>query len=63
MTVTTTTPVAGAGAGAAPAVDGGLAAELLRWLEERTARGLIVGQGYGGLPVAIRAVEVRCDDV
>ena len=41
MTVTTTTPVAGAGAGAAPAVDGGLAAELLRKLEERTARVLI----------------------
>ncbi len=63
MTVTTTTPVAGAGAGAAPAVDGGLAAELLRKLEERTARVLIVGQGYVGLPVSMRAVEVGFDVV
>jgi UDP-N-acetyl-D-glucosamine dehydrogenase len=63
MTVTTTTPVAGAGAGAAPAVDGGLAAELLRKLEERTARVLIVGQGYVGLPVSMRAVDVGFDVV
>jgi UDP-N-acetyl-D-glucosamine dehydrogenase len=63
MTVTTTTPDAGAGAGAAPAVDGGLAAELLRKLEERTARVLIVGQGYVGLPVSMRAVEVGFDVV
>ena len=31
---------------------------LLRRIEERTARVLLVGQGYVGLPVAMRAVEV-----
>lgn len=34
------------------------AEELLTKIEERTARVLIVGQGYVGLPVAMRAVEV-----
>ena len=63
MTDTTTTSVA-AEAGAAPSADGGLfAAELLRKLEERTARVLIVGQGYVGLPVSMRAVEVGFDVV
>jgi UDP-N-acetyl-D-glucosamine dehydrogenase len=38
---------------AAALVDG-----LLRGIQERTARVLIVGQGYVGLPVAMRAVEV-----
>ena len=40
-----------------------LAADLLRKLNERTARVLIVGQGYVGLPVAMRAVEVGFDVV
>jgi UDP-N-acetyl-D-glucosamine dehydrogenase len=35
-----------------------LAKELLGRIEERTARVLIVGQGYVGLPVAMRAVEM-----
>lgn len=35
-----------------------LAAGLLSRIEDRTARVLIVGQGYVGLPVAMRAVEV-----
>ena len=35
-----------------------LAADLLRKLHDRTARVLIVGQGYVGLPVSMRAVEV-----
>jgi nucleotide sugar dehydrogenase len=35
-----------------------LAGELLARIEDRTARVLIVGQGYVGLPVAMRAVEV-----
>ncbi|HKY66681.1 MAG TPA: nucleotide sugar dehydrogenase [Acidimicrobiales bacterium] len=34
------------------------AADLLRKLHDRTARILIVGQGYVGLPVSMRAVEV-----
>lgn len=34
------------------------AAELLRRIEDRTARVVIIGQGYVGLPVALRAVEV-----
>lgn len=66
MTDTTTTAPAAAEPGAAPAApaaDGGLAAELLRKLEERTARVLIVGQGYVGLPVSMRAVEVGFDVV
>jgi UDP-N-acetyl-D-glucosamine dehydrogenase len=61
-----TTPVTAAKPGAslaAAAADGGLAAELLRRLEERTARVLIVGQGYVGLPVSMRAVEVGFDVV
>ena len=40
-----------------------LAADLLRKLNERTARILIVGQGYVGLPVSMRAVEVGFDVV
>jgi UDP-N-acetyl-D-glucosamine dehydrogenase len=66
MTDTTTTAPAAAEPGAAPAAPaayGGLAAELLRKLEERTARVLIVGQGYVGLPVSMRAVEVGFDVV
>jgi len=63
MTDTTTTSVAADEAGAAPSADGGLAAELLHKLEERTARVLIVGQGYVGLPVSMRAVEVGFDVV
>jgi UDP-N-acetyl-D-mannosaminuronic acid dehydrogenase/UDP-N-acetyl-D-glucosamine dehydrogenase len=35
-----------------------LAGELLARIEDRTARVLIIGQGYVGLPVAMRAVEV-----
>jgi len=65
----TTTPVATSGAGGAvplghqpePNASGGLAADLLRKLHERTARVLIVGQGYVGLPVSMRAVEVGFD--
>jgi UDP-N-acetyl-D-glucosamine dehydrogenase len=66
MTETTTTPVAAAEPSALlaePAADGRLAAELLRRLEERTARVLIIGQGYVGLPVSMRAVEVGFDVV
>ncbi len=54
MTDTTTSPVDVV----APEADGGLAADLLRKLQERTAKVLIVGQGYVGLPVSMRAVEV-----
>ena len=36
---------------------------LLRRIHERTARVLIVGQGYVGLPVSMRAVEVGFDVV
>jgi UDP-N-acetyl-D-glucosamine dehydrogenase len=35
-----------------------LAGELLGRIEERTARVVVVGQGYVGLPVAMRAVEM-----
>jgi len=43
----------------APArTDDDLLEVLLRRIEERTARVLLVGQGYVGLPVAMRAVEV-----
>ena len=35
-----------------------LAGELLARIEDRTAKVLIVGQGYVGLPVAMRAVEM-----
>lgn len=35
-----------------------LASELLRRIDDRSARVLIVGQGYVGLPLAMRAVEV-----
>ena len=34
------------------------AAELIAKIEERTAKVVVVGQGYVGLPVAMRAVEV-----
>jgi nucleotide sugar dehydrogenase len=40
-----------------------LAGELVRRIEDRRARVLIVGQGYVGLPVAMRAVEVGFDVV
>ncbi len=43
---------------ATPPPDGELVAALLARIENRTARVLIVGQGYVGLPVAMRAVEV-----
>jgi hypothetical protein len=48
--------VGGTGAGAATPGDE-LAARLLARIEDRSARVLIVGQGYVGLPVAMRAVE------
>jgi UDP-N-acetyl-D-mannosaminuronic acid dehydrogenase/UDP-N-acetyl-D-glucosamine dehydrogenase len=35
-----------------------LAGELLARIEDRTAKVLIIGQGYVGLPVAMRAVEM-----
>jgi nucleotide sugar dehydrogenase len=41
-------------AGLAP----GLASGLVKRLDERTAKVVVVGQGYVGLPVAMRAVEV-----
>src|SRR5471030_213498 len=34
------------------------AAELIAKIEARTAKVVVVGQGYVGLPVAIRAVEI-----
>ena len=34
------------------------AGELIAKIDERTAKVVVVGQGYVGLPVAIRAVEV-----
>ena len=40
-----------------------LADDLVRRIEERRARILIVGQGYVGLPVSMRAVEVGFDVV
>jgi UDP-N-acetyl-D-glucosamine dehydrogenase len=43
---------------AAPSAADALVDALLRRIEDRTARVLIVGQGYVGLPVAMRAVEV-----
>jgi UDP-N-acetyl-D-glucosamine dehydrogenase len=49
---------AGGQAEAQPGEAGDLAVELLQRIEERTARVLVVGQGYVGLPVAMRAVEV-----
>ena len=48
---------------AVPELADDLAADLLRKLHERTARILIVGQGYVGLPVSMRAVEVGFDVV
>ncbi|HEY8546795.1 MAG TPA: nucleotide sugar dehydrogenase [Acidimicrobiales bacterium] len=45
-----------AGAGVGTAAD--LAGELVARIDDRTARVLIVGQGYVGLPVAMRAVEL-----
>lgn len=43
---------------ATPSYSDDLAGELLRRIDDRSARVLIVGQGYVGLPVAMRAVEV-----
>jgi UDP-N-acetyl-D-mannosaminuronic acid dehydrogenase/UDP-N-acetyl-D-glucosamine dehydrogenase len=48
---------AGAGAAGAPSPGEELAARLLARIEDRSARVVIVGQGYVGLPVAMRAVE------
>ena len=42
----------------ADGVTADLAGELLARIEDRTARVLIIGQGYVGLPVAMRAVEM-----
>jgi len=53
MTDTTLAP-----APASARTDDDLLEVLLRRIEERTARVLLVGQGYVGLPVAMRAVEV-----
>jgi len=63
MTDATSSPAAGAAAApdADPDPRGGpddLAADLLARIHDRTARVLIVGQGYVGLPVSMRAVEV-----
>ena len=60
MTDTTTRPTVAEGT---PELADDLAADLLRKLHERTARILIVGQGYVGLPVSMRAVEVGFDVV
>ena len=60
MTDTTTRPTPAEGV---PELADDLAADLLRKLHERTARILIVGQGYVGLPVSMRAVEVGFDVV
>ncbi|MBN2623923.1 MAG: hypothetical protein JXA83_11160, partial [Acidimicrobiales bacterium] len=57
MTETTSAPAPG------PATGNDLADELVRRIDDRTARVLIVGQGYVGLPVAMRAVEVGFDVV
>ncbi|MDD9369374.1 MAG: hypothetical protein PV358_04615, partial [Acidimicrobiales bacterium] len=61
MTDATSSPAAGAAAAPDPDPRGGpddLAADLLARIHDRTARVLIVGQGYVGLPVSMRAVEV-----
>lgn len=52
----TTSPVPAADA--APATANQLVDDLLERIDARTARVLIVGQGYVGLPVAMRAVDV-----
>ena len=54
MTDTTST----ATPGEAPAAANQLVDDLLARIEARSARVLIVGQGYVGLPVAMRAVDV-----
>jgi UDP-N-acetyl-D-glucosamine dehydrogenase len=60
-------PEVGNGVGAGDRADGGrgahnmsdrLADELVARIEARSARILVVGQGYVGLPVAMRAVEM-----
>ncbi|MGH9113631.1 MAG: nucleotide sugar dehydrogenase [Acidimicrobiales bacterium] len=45
-------------AGETPAGSARLADNLVRRIHDRTARVVIVGQGYVGLPVAMRAVEM-----
>jgi len=50
-------PVSASGARTKNSAADDLALGLLTRLEDRTARVLIVGQGYVGLPVAMRAVE------
>jgi UDP-N-acetyl-D-mannosaminuronic acid dehydrogenase/UDP-N-acetyl-D-glucosamine dehydrogenase len=52
----TTSP--GPAADGAPATANQLVDDLLERIDARTARVLIVGQGYVGLPVAMRAVDV-----
>jgi UDP-N-acetyl-D-mannosaminuronic acid dehydrogenase/UDP-N-acetyl-D-glucosamine dehydrogenase len=52
----TTSPVPAADG--APATANQLVDDLLERIDARTARVLIVGQGYVGLPVAMRAVDV-----
>lgn len=54
----TTSPSPVPADGQAPATANQLADDLLARIEARTARVLIVGQGYVGLPVAMRAVDV-----
>ena len=53
----TTSPVP-APAEALTATSDGLVDDLLARIDARTARVLVVGQGYVGLPVAMRAVEI-----
>jgi UDP-N-acetyl-D-mannosaminuronic acid dehydrogenase/UDP-N-acetyl-D-glucosamine dehydrogenase len=48
---------------AAPRAGDDLADMLVARIQDRTARVLVVGQGYVGLPVAMRAVEVGFDVV
>jgi len=48
---------------AVPAPGDDLVDALVRRIDDRSARVLIVGQGYVGLPVAMRAVEVGFDVV
>jgi UDP-N-acetyl-D-glucosamine dehydrogenase len=57
MTDTGTTASLAARA-ATPSPTDALVNGLLRRIQDRTARVLVVGQGYVGLPVAMRAVEV-----
>jgi len=66
----TDAPLSGTTVGAPDGTDDGsddgsddLVGGLLRRIHDRTARVLIVGQGYVGLPVSMRAVEVGFDVV